>query len=160
MTALRIFFACTVFLLWGCKGSSVFLEFYELPKGWHKNETVTFSFAAPNSSSKNNVFLYLHTDYDYAYSNLFVITELTHPDNRIQTDTLQFEMTSPDGASLGTGWMDIKEHKLWCYENISFEPEEKYTFRVRQAMRSSNDVRGIENLEGILDVGLGIEPVD
>jgi hypothetical protein len=56
--------------------------------------------------------------------------------------------------------MDVKEHKLWCYENISLDPKKKYTFRVKQAMRKSHDAQSIENLKGILDVGLGIEPVE
>ncbi|MDG2314779.1 MAG: gliding motility lipoprotein GldH [Flavobacteriaceae bacterium] len=160
MKMLRIFCACSIFLLGGCIGSSGFLEFYEMPNGWNKNETVTFSFTAPDYPSKNNVFLYLHTDHKYPFSNLFVITDFVHPDRQVQTDTLQFEMTSPDGSSLGTGWMDVKEHKLWCYENISLDPKKKYTFRVRQAMRMSHDPQSIENLKGILDIGLGIEPVE
>lgn len=158
MTTVRIFCAYIAFISWGCNSSSVFLEFQEIHGGWNKNEVLEFKFSKPDNPSKNNIFLYLHTDKEYPFSNLFVVTELTYPNQHVQTDTLEFEMTSLDGSSLGTGWLDVKEHKLWCYENMDLNQEGNYSFRVRQSMRHSNDVEGLESLMGILDVGLGIEP--
>ena len=159
MMIFRMFFISAMFSFLGCTRSE-FLQFQEIKGGWDLEHPIKFSFPTPESKNNHHVFLYIHNDHNYPFSNLFVITELTFPNQTKQIDTLQFEMATKEGASLGKGWLDVKEHKLWIYENIDLKQEGTYTFRVRQAMRTINSVAGIEKLAGILDVGLGIESVD
>ncbi|MBP6460778.1 MAG: gliding motility lipoprotein GldH, partial [Crocinitomicaceae bacterium] len=56
---------------------------------------------------------------------------------------------------LGDGFTDIKESKLFYKENVRFRG--KYKVYVKQAVRETGKVPGVELLEGITDVGFRIE---
>lgn len=159
MKTFRFFFLCIIISFWGCKTDSVFMDFHEIEDGWNKDEVVEFSFPISDPAA-HNLFVYLHTNHAYPFSNLYLITELTTPEQQVFTDTLEFEMTTAEGFSLGTGWLDVKEHKLWCYENLAMNQEGTYSFRVRQSMRLGNAVEKLENLQGVLDVGLEVQRID
>ena len=69
-------------------------------------------------------------------------------------------MAAPNGELLGTGFSDVKENKLWFRgfdESFKFKEEGDYTVSIQQAMRNSGDINGIENLEGITDIGFRVE---
>ena len=66
-------------------------------------------------------------------------------------------MALPNGEWLGTGFGDVKESKLWYKEGVKFTEPGEYQVNIRQAMRKNGNVSGIENLEGITDVGFRIE---
>ena len=86
-----------------------------------------------------------------------MITALNFPDGKIIVDTLQYEMADVTGKFLGTGISDVKENKLFYKENVQFPASGNYVFKISQAMRKSAEVKGIELLEGITDVGFRIE---
>ena len=69
-------------------------------------------------------------------------------------------MAAPNGELLGSGFTDIKENKLWYrgYESaFRFSEEGNYEVNIRHAMRKNGKVKGVENLEGITDVGFRVE---
>jgi gliding motility-associated lipoprotein GldH len=66
-------------------------------------------------------------------------------------------MTDKTGRFLGEGFTEIKENKLFYKEKKAFPISGKYTFNVRHAMRKNGDVKPIEFLKGIQDVGFSIE---
>ena len=66
-------------------------------------------------------------------------------------------MARPDGEWLGTGFGDVKENKLWYKEHVRFKEPGEYRVNIRHAMRKNGEVNGIQNLDGITDVGFRIE---
>lgn len=124
---------------------------------WSKDDILEFNFTEIDTVQKHNVFINVRNDETYPYNNLFLIAELNFPDGNTVIDTLEYEMALPDGTWLGKGHGSLKENKLWYKENIVFPTSGVYTLRVSHAMRKNGSVNGIENLEGITDVGFEIE---
>ena len=124
---------------------------------WGREEVMEFSFTELDTVQPYNVFITLRNDAQYPYSNLFVIAEMTHPDGTSERDTLEYAMADAEGNWLGSGYGSVRENKLWYRENIVFPDSGVYTVTVSQAMRKVGSVGGIEELPGVLDVGLQIE---
>ncbi|XRE43123.1 hypothetical protein ACIVBQ_001327 [Tenacibaculum discolor] len=154
-----IFFLVAM-LLASCDSNSEFDNYITLPKSaWNKKNTIQFTFPINDSIGKKNLFINLRNNKDYAYSNLFLITQMDFPDGQIIIDTLEYDMADVTGKFLGEGFTDIKENKLFYKENITFPRKGEYTFKVRQAMRKNGEIEGIEELEGITHVGFRIEKI-
>jgi len=154
-----IFFLVAM-LLASCDSNSEFDNYITLPKSaWNKKNIIQFTFPIYDSIGKKNLFINLRNNKDYAYSNLFLITQMDFPDGQIIIDTLEYDMADVTGKFLGEGFTDIKENKLFYKENITFPRKGEYTFKVRQAMRKNGEVEGIEELEGITHVGFRIEKI-
>ena len=142
-----------------CDKDRVFDE-YESLRGWNKDSIVTFEFNDIDSSRVYDLFINVRNNNDYNYSNLFLITEIRFPQGKVISDTLEYEMTKPNGEWLGTGFGDVKESKLWYKENVRFDESGKYEVTIQQAMRKNGEVEGIQELEGITHVGFRIENSD
>jgi gliding motility-associated lipoprotein GldH len=69
-------------------------------------------------------------------------------------------MANPDGSLLGDGFSDIKESKLWYKEKVRFPKAGKYTIKVQQAVRQAGQVPGVQELDGITEVGFRIESTE
>jgi gliding motility-associated lipoprotein GldH len=108
----------------------------------------------------HNLYINLRNTKDYPYSNLFLIAQMSFPDNTIVVDTLEYEMTDPTGKFLGSGFSDLKENKLFYKEKVRFRQQGMYHFEVRQAMRERNKVVGISQLKGVSDVGISVELIE
>lgn len=145
-------------LLVSCQNSVEYSEFVSTENGWHKNKPATFSFEANDTISPYNLYLLLRNDVNYPFENIFLITKMEAPDNKVVTDTLEYKMATPEGKWLGYG-ISIKNNKLWYKENVKFYKKGKYLFSVEQADRKLGQDHGIEILQGITDVGLEIEKV-
>jgi len=143
--------------LTSCDKTAAFHEFKSLPDHWQSDSAVVFKIEDLDTLARYNAFISLRNDNSYAFSNLFLITDMQFPNGKTITDTLEYEMARPDGTWLGSGSGDLKESKLWYKENIQFNEAGTYTFSIKQAMRRSEDVNPIVDLEGIRDVGLRIE---
>jgi gliding motility-associated lipoprotein GldH len=66
-------------------------------------------------------------------------------------------MATPEGEWLGQGYGSVKENKLWYKENIFFPVKGVYTLDISHAMRQNGKADGIQELQGITDVGFEIE---
>lgn len=141
----------------GCNSNDFFNEYQSLPDGWKKKEVVTFDFESLDTVAKHTAFLNLRTTSDYPYSNLFVIVKLFPPEGVATVDTLQYEMANADGSMLGTGFTDIKEHKLIWRENVQFKKQGVYKVVVEHAVRKLNEVNGDAVLNGITEIGLQVQ---
>ena len=141
-----------------CSDNLVFSSYKATNGGsWAQDEQIKFEFSAPDTSNMYNAFILLRNDDHFPYSNLFVIATLDFPDGTAIKDTLEYEMARPDGSWLGKGAGSIKENKLWYKENIVFPFNGVYTLELVHAMRKNGNVEGIQNLPGIIDLGLEIE---
>ncbi len=72
-------------------------------------------------------------------------------------DTLEYELADSKGNWLGDGFTEVKESRLWWKEDFIIPKGEKINAVIEQAVRSNGIENGIENLEGIVAVGLSIE---
>lgn len=143
--------------LTSCNNQDFFNEYHSLSDGWKKNEAIVFDFESLDTLSKHQAFLNLRTTSDYPYSNLYVIVKLTPPVGDVTVDTLQYQMANADGTMLGSGFTDIKEHKLVWRENLSLKKQGVYKVEVLNAMRKLNEVNGDAVLNGITEVGLQVQ---
>ena len=151
-------FICLCFLfLTSCDKNRVFDQYQSLPGEWHRDSVVSFKVPAPDTIRNYNLFINLRNNSDYRYSNLFLVTSLNFPNGKVLTDTLEYEMTTPSGEWLGTGFGELKENKLWYRENIRFTEAGEYEVNIQQAMRKNGETEGIESLDGVTEVGFRIE---
>nr|WP_321234042.1 gliding motility lipoprotein GldH [uncultured Psychroserpens sp.] len=158
----KYWFICLLFIVMAvsCDANRVFDEYKSVPDEWNKDNKIEFKLTPPDSTNAYNLFINLRNTEAYKYSNLFLIVELNYPNGKTIKDTLEYKMANPDGTFLGTGFTDVKENKLWYkgYETpFVFEESGEYTINIQHAMRQNGSVKGIDNLEGITDVGFRIE---
>ena len=154
-----LFLAVGLVSISSCDRNRVFDEYKSL-SGWNKDSLVRFELENIDSSRVYDLFINIRNNSEYQYSNLFLITEIKFPQGKVISDTLEYEMTRPNGEWLGTGFGDVKENKLWYKENVKFDEAGKYKVTIQQAMRKNGEVDGIQELEGITDVGFRIENSD
>jgi gliding motility-associated lipoprotein GldH len=157
---LKTVLVLSCFLILGCDSNAVYDIYKSVPNQWHKDTIVNFKLSAPDTTSNYNLFVNVRNTNDYKFNNLFLIVELNYPNGKTLKDTLEYKMAKPNGELLGTGFSDIKENKLW-YKGFDvpfkFTEEGDYNVSIQHAMRENGRVNGVENLEGITDVGFRVE---
>ena len=150
-----------VFLLASCDKKRVFDEYKELDGKWKKDNVLSFSFDQKDTVSKYNMFVNVRNNNSYPYSNLYLIVQLQEPGSKLtKVDTLEYPMANADGSLMGDGFTDVKESKLWYKENVRFPKAGKYTVSIQHAVRKGGEVPGVEELDGVTDVGLRIESTE
>lgn len=144
-----------------CDSSSVFDQYISLKKNsWSLADSINFKVQINDTLSRNNVYINIRNNKEYQFSNLYLITHVDFPNGKKIVDTLQYEMTDKNGKFLGNGISEIKHSKLILKENIIFPISGQYSISIWQAMRRNGEVKGINKLPGISDVGLRIEKVN
>lgn len=146
--------------LFSCDKERVFDDYKSVGDAWKKDSIVSFSFDQPDTTKHYNLFVNLRGNEKYQFSNLFLIVALEQPGGLTKVDTLQYQMTNPDGTLLGEGFSDIKESKLFYKEKMKFPKIGKYNVHIQQANRQTGKITGIEELEGITEVGFRIESIE
>jgi len=149
-----------VFVAFSCQQNKVFDRYTSISDGWKKQEVVSFVFSAPDTTNPYNLFVNLRTTTAYEFSNLFLIVELNYPNGKVSKDTLEYLMAKPNGELLGSGFTSVKQHKL-SFKGYNtpfvFSEEGTYKVQIQQAMRHRGAPKGVDQLEGIIDVGFSIE---
>lgn len=144
-----------------CTKNMVYDQYQHIENGsWHKDSIVNFTVNSVDTISKNNIYINLRNNKDYEFSNLFLIVGIKFPNNYQIVDTLEYEMTSPEGRFLGTGFSDVKENMLEYKTGVNFPVQGDYNISIQQAMRKTRNIEGLIFLDGITDVGLQIEKVN
>jgi len=143
--------------LMSCDKKREFDEYQSIPNKWNKDSIITFKLQNIDSVQNYNLFINVRNNSDFAFSNLFLIAQIQFPQGKVITDTLEYQMATPNGQWLGTGFGDIKANKLWYKENFRFNEAGEFKVSIQQAMRKNRSEQGIENLEGITQVGFRIE---
>ena len=106
------------------------------------------------------MFINLRANDDYQFNNLFLIVYLEQPNGQTKVDTLEYQMADLDGSILGEGFSDIKESKLYYKENVKFKASENNKIHIKQAVRQTGKITGVQDLEGITEVGFRIESLE
>ena len=156
----KLFLFCVlIILVASCDSKSVFAEYKSIGGYWNKNEKIEFSFQAPDTINKYNIFINLRNDEQYEFSNLFLIANIENTNNENVSDTLEYRMTEANGEWLGKGFSSLKENKLWYKKNYTFSSNGECIITIEHAMRKNGDVDGIHELSGIKDIGIKIEKI-
>lgn len=156
-TVFKAAFLSLLFVLFSCDKQYVFDEYRAFDGSWKNKEKASFTIEQKDTVSKYNFFITIRNNNDYPYNNLFVIAKLNQPNGKVLVDTLEYQMTNPDGSLMGKGFSDVKESKLWYKENFSFSKIGTYTLTLEHALRQTGKVNGLEDLEGVTEVGFRIE---
>ena len=144
-----------------CTNNTIYNQYQAIENSeWHKDSIINFKINSTDTISKNNLYVTLRNNKDYEFSNLFLIVGIKFPNNYQIVDTLEYEMTTPEGRFLGNGMTDVKENKLEYKTNVTFSLMGDYDISVQQAMRRTRDIDGLNTLNGITDVGLQIEKLN
>jgi gliding motility-associated lipoprotein GldH len=142
-----------------CDKKRVFDEYKSVGNAWNKDSIVSFDLPAMDIKRQYNLFLNIRDNNDYPFNNLFLIVSLEQPNKKTLVDTLEYQMANPDGSLLGDGFTDIKESKLVYKERVKFIPG-TYKVHIKQAVRQTGKVTGVNELKGITDVGFRIEKIE
>ena len=146
--------------LTACNSSIEFIDFKSLDNAiWKAQDTLKFEFQVTDSIKPKNLFLHIRNSNSYAFSNLYVITLLQYPDNKVVIDTLQYEMADKNGKLLGSGISSTKESKLFYKEQTIFPISGSYRVKIYQAMRKQGEIEPID-LEGVQEVGFSLEKIN
>ncbi len=156
---INLFFLIVIFFV-SCDSKAIFDNYESLPDKWNKDKEIVFKFEVPDTTNTYDLFINLRNNNNYNFNNLYVITGLEYPNGKTIIDTLEYKMAAPDGTLLGEGFTDVKENKLWYKgykEPFVFSEMGQYTFKVEQAMRKYGDINGVDDLEGITEIGFRVE---
>ena len=151
-SVLLLFF---IVIFTSCDDKRFFDEYVSLDGKWTSKNQVEFSFEQKDTINLYNMFVTVRNNNDYPFNNLFLIVKVNQPDNVVKVDTLEYLMANPDGTLLGEGITDTKHNKLWFKEN--FKKSGQYSVSISQANRETGKVKGVEELQGITEVGFRIE---
>jgi len=151
-----IFSFASFSLLVSCDKKRVFDEYKSVGNAWNKDSVVSFDLPKLDVTKQYNLFINIRDNNKYQFNNLFLIVSLEQPDKRTKVDTLEYQMATDDGSLLGDGFTDIKESKLFYKERMRFKSG-NYKIHIKQAVRQTGKVAGVEKLDGITEVGFRIE---
>lgn len=87
---------------------------------------------------------------DYKYNNIYFFLTTIYPDESISIDTIECELTHPDGTWKGKEFGGVIDNRFWFAHNVEFKQNGIYTFRLQQATTDTN-------LVGVKNIGLHIE---
>ena len=148
------------FVAFSCQQNKQFDRYTSIPDRWDKQQSIDYSFIAPDTINPYNLFVKLRTTHAYKFSNLFLVVELNYPNGKVTKDTMEYLMAKPNGELLCSGFTSIKEHKLWLkgYDMpFVFTEQGVYNIQIQHAMRQRGNPNGLAQLDGIIDVGFSIE---
>ena len=155
-----ILFILILLLAISCDKKRVFDEYKSVGKTWHKDSIVTFELPKLDPKKFFNLYVNIRDNDDYPFNNLFLIVSLEQPNRKVKVDTLEYQMTNPDGTLLGNGFSDIKESKLFYKGKTNFPQKGIYKIHIQQATRQTGKIEGVTALTGISDVGFRIESTE
>ncbi len=143
-----------------CDKKRVFDEYQSVGSTWNMKKEVVFELPKMDTLKKYNLFINLRANDDYKFNNLFLIVSLEQPNGLTKVDTLEYEMADVDGTLLGEGFSDIKESKLYYKESVKFKASENNKIHIKQAVRQTGKIEGVQDLEGITEIGFRVESLE
>ena len=140
------------FMLVACQEKGVFynkqvaIEDYV----WKSSEPVNFEFNIQDTTKKYDFIFSLRTTDAYAWSNIYIFSELKVPDHpNIIKDTAEFFVADKYGNWLGDNSGNTITNNFLFYKETKFPSKGNYKITIYQAMRELS-------LNEIMNVGLKI----
>lgn len=135
-----------------CTDGAMYDEYVSLADdGWDKDSLAVFRADVADTTALYDLWVRVRNDNDYAFANLWLFIDVVAPDGISRRDTLECILAKPDGTWLGGGWGSLFSQRCPYMNGVRFAKPGPYTFRVTQGMRA-------DNLKGLHDIGLRIEP--
>ncbi len=136
-----------------CDTNNIYNQYVNIPDDiWNMQNIVEFNPDIRDTSSIFNIYVHIRNTGEYPMSNLFLFVKTTSPQGFFVKDTFECVLTDYKGKWLGKGFGSVWNNKILYKENVIFPSTGNYLFQFEQAMR-------INELPGIIDVGLSIEKV-
>lgn len=159
LLAVAILMACYSFV--SCDSNKVYEEYVTIENEkidggeyiWNDKKPVSFEFEITDTTALHNVFVNVRHANIYPYSNLWLFISSWSPAGVKAVDTLECTLADEHGKWLGSGLGDIWDTQILWKQNVRFATAGKYHVEYNQSMR-------IENLPGIMDMGLRVELAD
>ena len=151
-----IIFSLAIF---SCESNVEFLKYNSVNGVWHKDSLQQFSFEL-NETNEYNTFVNLRINQEYKFRNVFLIITLKDSLKMLLRDTLQFELADKSGKFIGKKRINLVDNNLLHKKQLKLEGNKKYFLSIEHAMRVINKVGGLENLEGVTDIGYKIEKIN
>ncbi len=146
-----IFIAVWVCILSCNRDKVYFSESKEIPShSWENTNAVVLEFDVTDTVALYDFLIDIRHGTQYPFSNLFLFTEMTFPNGKMATDTIECQLADERGEWLGSGGGSIFEASFIFKERKKFPITGKYKFEIRHGMRETS-------LEGICDAGLRIQ---
>ena len=159
---LKWFYIFLLLILGGisaCDSPNLFMEYRDFEESWPTSEQAIFSMDSLTDQPVN-LMIYIRNNQRYPFSNLFLIARLKTGDSLLVCDTLEYAMANPQGAWLGSGFLEVKESKLWWKENYQLPLVENLNIELEHALRFNGSEQGMDALDGIVSVGFGVEEMN
>jgi len=139
--------------LLSCNRKVVSEDYHHLKDSeWHQDSIMVFGFDIADSTKIFNLSLNVRNEGRYPYSNLWLFISIVNPSGKEHKDTVELTLANPAGKWLGSGLGDLYERKYPYKQNVFFPEKGNYTVKVRQGMRTENEI-----LKGIHDFGICLE---
>ena len=149
-----------LFLILSCNSNVEFIQYNSINGIWHKDSIQNFNFELDSGPNLlYNSFINLRINEKYPFNNIFLIVSLSDSLNALSIDTLEYKLADKYGNFTGNKQINIVENSLLHKENISLGQHKRYFVSIEHVMRIINKVDGLENLNGIVDVGYKLEKV-
>ncbi|HBB48205.1 MAG TPA: gliding motility lipoprotein GldH [Flavobacteriaceae bacterium] len=157
----RLLIAVLWLLMLSACGSDKIADYKTIDNGlWSYDEAIQFALPQLDSLRRYDLLLSLRNTNDYPYNNLFLLVTMTHPDGYAEVDTLEYRMAAPDGTWLGVGAGNIKDNLLAYKESMTFDKAGQYGLSIRHAVRNNSEVQGVSQLQGIVELGYQLSPLE
>ncbi len=149
-----------LFLTLSCNSNVEFIQYNSVNGIWHKDSIQNFNFELDSRTNLlHNSFINLRINEKYPFNNIFLIVSLSDSLNTLSIDTLEYKLADKYGNFTGNKQINIVENSLLHKENISLDKHKRYFVSIEHVMRIINKADGLENLNGIVDVGYKLEKV-
>jgi gliding motility-associated lipoprotein GldH len=141
-----------------CSEPSLFLDYRHFEGSWPAAEKVVFPLDSLTDQPVN-MMIHIRNNPRYPFSNLFLIARLKAGDSLLVCDTLEYAMATPQGAWLGSGFLEVKESKLWWKEKYKLPLANGLQVELEHALRFNGIEQATDPLEGIVSVGFAVEEI-
>jgi gliding motility-associated lipoprotein GldH len=139
-------------LLISCDSDFVYEKNLKIP-GYEWDINAPLIFLVPVSDTVSRYTMYINVRQaagTYRFSNLYLFLTTTFPQGRIERDTLECILATPEGKWLGDGMGNVLDNRFLFKKNFRFQQAGEYRFEMMQAMR-------VNPLIGVTDAGIRIE---
>ena len=150
-------FLVTLIVFASCDFSSGFREYHALQDGWPSSKHISF-YTYQIVQVPSDIYIHIRNTNTYPYANLFLVAELRDSIQVIARDTLEYAMADHQGKWLGAGFLEVKESKLWWKADWTPPHDGPYFIEFSQRVRNNGSLEGVSFLDGIINVGVSIEP--
>ncbi|MDD2634787.1 MAG: gliding motility lipoprotein GldH [Bacteroidales bacterium] len=143
-----------VLAVMACDRNKVYEDYVKIDNNiWSQENIVKFEFEIDDTSQLYNILINLRHASVYPYNNLWLFVKSSAPNGTINIDTVECVIVDKNNRWIGDGMGDIWDVQILWKNNIRFVNQGVYRVEFEQAMR-------VENLPGIMDMGLRVEKKD